>query len=231
MTDDILTKYRFNRRFGGNLPVVVDVETGGVNATKDALLEIAAVTISINEEGILSPKETHAFNITPFEGANLNPESLKITGIDPYHPFRFAVPESDALEKTFAAINEELKLYQCQRAVLVGHNATFDLSFIQAAAKRCKLHNHPFHKFTCMDTATLGGLAYGETVLARIMRRAKIAFNKNEAHSAIYDAEKTAELFCKIVNNWHLSGIFQWPGSGTPPPQSIHSLKETASKD
>lgn len=201
----------FNRRFGGNLPVVVDVETGGVNPKTDALLEIAAVTLDLDEEGLLTPKETHAFNIIPFEGANLDPEALKLTQIDPYHPFRFAIAETEALEKLFRLIDIEIRQFQCQRALLVGHNATFDLSFIQAAVKRNRLKENPFHKFTCLDTATLGGLAYGETVLARAMRRAKIPFNKSEAHSAIYDAEKTAELFCKIVNQWQLIGGFQWP--------------------
>ena len=204
-------KPHFNRRFGGNLPVVIDVETGGVNPRTDALLEIAAVTLDISEAGVLSPKETHAFNVEPFEGANLDPEALKVTQIDPYHPFRFAIAEQEAIEKLFSAIYDELKIFQCQRALLVGHNATFDLSFIQAAVRRIRLKETPFHKFTCLDTATLGGLAYGETVLARAMRRAKIPFNKNEAHSAIYDAEKTAELFCKIVNNWQELGGFNWP--------------------
>lgn len=205
--------FPFNRRFGGNLPVVVDVETGGVNAQKDALLEIAAVTLDIDSNGLISPKETHAFNIIPFEGGNLSPEALKINQIDPYHPFRFAIDESEALQKLFAAIDAELKTFNCQRALLVGHNATFDLSFLQAAVKRCKFKHNPFHRFTCLDTATLGGLAYGETVLARIMRRAKIKFSKKEAHSAIYDTEKTAELFCKIVNNWQTAGVFEWPSS------------------
>ena len=56
------------------------------------------------------------------------------------------------------------------------------------------------------DTATLAGLAVGHTVLARACALADIPFDNNEAHSADYDATKTAELFCLIVNRWQSLG-------------------------
>ncbi|MGW8228635.1 MAG: ribonuclease T, partial [Gammaproteobacteria bacterium] len=43
---------------------------------------------------------------------------------------------------------------------------------------------------------------YGQTVLARAVQAAGIQWNQKEAHSAVYDAERTAELFCRIVNTW-----------------------------
>jgi ribonuclease T len=52
------------------------------------------------------------------------------------------------------------------------------------------------------DTVSLGGVAYGQTVLGRAMQAAGLAWNGDEAHSAVYDAERTAELFCKIANAW-----------------------------
>jgi len=196
-----LTKVnRIKKRFDGFLPVVIDVETGGCQYQKDALLEIAAVLVDMNEEGTLEPQETFACHVTPFEGAHIDPEALKITGIDPFHPFRFAIPEKEALQQLFEFVRDALKKSECRRAVLVGHNAHFDLSFIQAATKRCHFKGSPFHAFTCFDTATLGGLMYGKSVLAKALKLADIPFDKNEAHSAIYDAEQTAELFCKIVN-------------------------------
>lgn len=188
--------------FRGFLPVVIDLETGGLNPEKDAILEIAIVFLNFNEQGILQRGETHFAHVKPFPGANIDPESLKITGIDPDHPFRLAVEEKEALEKIFALIEGGVKAAKCERGVLVGHNPHFDLSFIQFACKRHKITKAPFHQFTTFDTATLGGVALGETVLAKAAKKAGIHFDRNEAHSAIYDAEKTADLFCWIYNKW-----------------------------
>ncbi len=191
-----------SKRFHGLLPIVVDVETAGLHADTDALLEIAAVMINMDEQGRLIRGQTVAYHVEPFIGSNLNKDALEINHIDPHHPLRFALPEAQALHRLFAAVNEQLALTGCYRAVLVGQNAWFDLSFLLAAAKRSHIYNMPFHTFTTFDTATLSAVTFGESVLARAMRRAKIKFDVNEAHSAIYDAEKTAELFCLIVNKW-----------------------------
>ncbi len=190
-------------RFRGFLPVVIDVETAGFNAETDALLELAAVIIHTNDQGLLHPdKKVHHYHIEPFTGANLDKSALEFTGIKPYHPFRFAIPERQALDELFATIAKQLKLSKCSRAVMVAHNPIFDLSFVQAAIKRSGIKKSPFHSFTALDTATLSALAFGQTVLAKAVRCAGIEFNADEAHSAIYDAERTAELFCYIMNNW-----------------------------
>ena len=186
-------------RFDGYLPIVIDVETAGLQPIKDALLEIAAFKVLFNESDQLYVADHYATHVEPFEGARLDPKALEINQIDPYHPFRFAVAEQKALTELFKFVNRAINDNHCRRAVLVGHNAHFDLSFIVAAANRCKLKN-PFHAFTVIDTATLSGLVYGKTVLAKALKAAKISFNKDEAHSAIYDAKKTAELFCQIIN-------------------------------
>jgi len=189
-------------RFRGYLPVIIDVETAGFNARTDALLEIAAVVVSMDEQGMLLTEETVACNVAPFEGANLERAALDFTGIDPYSPLRGAVAEKDALEAIFKPIRRAIKSAGCKRAILVGHNASFDLGFINAAVERCGIKRNPFHPFSSFDTATLAGLAYGQTVLARACSVADIAFDTRAAHSAAYDAEKTAELFCQIVNRW-----------------------------
>ncbi len=191
-----------SRRFRGLLPVVVDVETSGLNVATSALLEIAVVMINMDANGKLFREETHAYHVEPFIGACLEKEALEITGIDPDYPLRFALPEAQALHRIFAAVRKQLEKTECYRAVLVGHNAWFDLSFILAAAKRSGIQYHPFHTFTTLDTASLGAVALGETVLARAARRARIPFDLQQAHSAIYDAERTAELFCFIANKW-----------------------------
>lgn len=190
-----------HRRFRGFLPVVVDVETGGFNPENDALLEIAAVIISMDDNGLLSSGETHSCHVEPFEGANIEEAALAFTGIDPGHPFRLAKTEKEALEHVFMPIRQAVKQTSCSRAILVGHNAFFDLGFMNAAVKRTGVKN-PFHSFSSFDTATLGGLAYGQTVLARLTAAAGIEWDQEQAHSAIYDAQKTAELFCTIVNRW-----------------------------
>ena len=197
---------RISDRFRGFLPVVIDVETGGFVASTDAILEVAATTVRMDEEGLLSVHRTHNFHVTPFEGANIEQSALDFTGIDPYHPFREAVAEEDAMTEMFRAVRKEIREQGCSRAILVGHNAHFDAGFINAAVERNGIKRNPFHPFSFFDTATLSGLAYGQTVLAKACAEAGIAFDNNEAHSAAYDAERTAELFCDIVNRWKESG-------------------------
>ncbi|WP_222937735.1 ribonuclease T [Spartinivicinus ruber] len=198
-----------SNRFRGFLPVIIDVETGGFNAKTDALLEVAAVLIKMNKDGNLQPGKEIAFQVTPFPGANIELSALEFTGIDPFAPERKAVAEAESLKEIFKAIRKELKQQQCTRAVLVGHNATFDLSFINEATTRNNLKRNPFHPFSCFDTATLAGLAFGHTVLAKACQLAGIEFSNQSAHSAAYDARKTAELFCCIVNQWKQLG--GWP--------------------
>ncbi len=194
------------RRFRGYLPVVVDVETGGFNAATDALLEIAATTVAMDDEGVLYPDHTYFFRVEPFAGANIEPAALEFTGIKLDHPLRMAVGEEHALGEIFKGVRKSLKASGCKRAILVGHNSSFDLGFLNAAVLRCGLKRNPFHPFSSFDTATLAGLAYGQTVLAKACQAAGIEFDNREAHSARYDTEKTAELFCGIVNRWREMG-------------------------
>jgi len=191
-----------SQRFRGFLPVVVDLETGGFNAQTDALLEIAAVLVDFDEQGMLCMEQSHRFHVTPFAGANMEPASLEVTGIDPHHPLRPAIPERDALGRIFREVRQKLKESGCKRAILVAHNAHFDLGFLNAAIERTGIKRSPFHPFSVLDTATLGGIAYGQTVLARMAAAAGIDWDQASAHSAAYDAERTAEVFCKIVNSF-----------------------------
>lgn len=193
-------KPKVGHRFRGFLPVVVDVETGGFIAQTDALLEIAAVILGMDEQGNLIRKETVFAQITPFPGANIEKAALEVNGIKVDNPLRMAVPEKDALEKIFKPIRQAVSENGCTRAILVGHNAHFDLGFLNAAIARTGIKRSPFHPFSVFDTATLGGAALGQTVLARALVAAGLEHNQSEAHSAIYDAEKTADLYCLLVN-------------------------------
>lgn len=190
------------RRFRGFLPVVVDVETGGFHSATDALLEIAAVTLRFDEDGWLVIDESHSFHVQPFEGARIDPASLEVNGIDPHHPLRPALPEREALGRMFREVRRAIRDAECKRAVLVGHNAHFDLGFVNAAVERAGIKRNPFHPFSVFDTATLAGVAYGQTVLRRAAEAAGLGWDSSAAHSARYDTEQTAALFCAIVNRF-----------------------------
>lgn len=190
------------RRFRGFLPVVVDVETGGFNPATDALLEIAAVLIDMSPAGEIKRGETYRFHVTPFEGANIEAAALAVNGIDPHHPLRPAIDERDALQRIFREVRRAVRDGGCTRAVLVGHNAFFDLNFLNAAVARADVKRNPFHPFSSFDTATLAGVAYGQTVLARAVQCAGLEWDPASAHSAAYDAERTADLFCRICNEF-----------------------------
>ena len=191
------------QRFRGYLPVIVDIETAGFNPKKNALLEIAAVIVEINSQHQLEVTERYTTHVVPFKNSELDPAALKFNGIDPHHPFRMAIDEKEALELLFKPIKLAVKRNECSRAILVGHNPAFDIGFLNAAIHRTQIKRSPFHPFSTFDTATLGGLAYQQTVLAKIARAAGLDWDNEKAHSALYDAEKTAELFCKIINRWH----------------------------
>ena len=197
------TKSFFAQRFRGYLPVIIDLETAGFDPKKNALLEIAAVFLEMDQYGKIKSTDTVSNHVIPFPNAKIDQAALDFNGIDPYHPFRMAVDEHKALQNIFKRTREAVKSNGCTRAILVGHNPAFDIAFLNAAAERTKIKRNPFHPFSTFDTATLSGLVYGQTVLARSVQAAGLVWDQSQAHSAIYDARLTAELFCTIVNRWN----------------------------
>lgn len=191
-------------RFRGFLPVALDIETSGFSAQTNALLEIAVSILHMDDFGRLSIAETIGVHVEPFEGAVIDPRSLEFTGIDLDDPERDPLVEKEALRRIFQPVRKEVRETGCQRAILVGHNPSFDLAFLNAAIERTSYKRSPFHPFSSFDTATLGGLAFGQTVLSRAVQAAGLGWNESEAHSAVYDTLKTAELFCAIVNRWKI---------------------------
>ncbi|TCT24904.1 RNAse T [Thermomonas haemolytica] len=192
------------QRFRGFLPVVVDVETGGFDCQRHALLEIAAIPIELDAAGRLVPGEIAHAHIAPAPGTTIDPKSLEVTGIKIGHPLRGEVDERSGLDAIFIPVRAAVKKHGCQRAILVGHNAHFDLGFLNAAVARVQHKRNPFHPFSVFDTVTLAGVAYGQTVLARAAMAAGLGWDPQEAHSAVYDALQTARLFCAIANAWPL---------------------------
>jgi ribonuclease T len=188
-------------RFRGYLPVVVDLETGGFQAATDALLEIGVVFLDIDpERGYLSPGRQLVYEVLPFEGARLDPESLAVHGINPYHPLRPALPEREALQRLFREVRHALRDSGCKRAILTGHNAAFDLGFLNAAVERSDIKRNPFHPFSTFDTVTLAGVLLGQTVLAKAAESLGLDHDSTRAHGAAYDAWITAEIFCQLSN-------------------------------
>lgn len=207
MADQEQTLY--SQRFRGFFPVVIDVETAGFNKDTDALLEIAVTTLKMDETGILSLDQTLHFHVEPFEGANIEQSAIEFNGIDPFSALRGAVVEADAIKEICKMVRKAQKAAGCSRSVVVAHNAAFDHGFLNAAIERNNIKRTPFHPFVSFDTTSLAGLALGQTVLAKACRTAGIEFDNAQAHSALYDTERTAELFCYIVNKWQALG--GWP--------------------
>lgn len=189
------------QRFRGFLPVVVDLETGGFDPRVNPVLEIAAVQVRFQGAKLL-PGQSWRRAVRPYAGAVSNPASLKVTGIDPADPGRAAVSETEALQELFRQVRAALREHGCQRAILVAHNAAFDQQFLNRAVERTGVKRNPFHPFSFIDTASLAAVAYGHTVLSEACARAGIDFDQDQAHSALYDAERTAQLFCAVVNAW-----------------------------
>lgn len=196
---------KISERFRHYLPVVVDVETAGFNAKTDALLEIACIPILMDDDGRFFAGEAINAHLEPFDGANLEKRALEFTGINPDSPFRKAISEDEktAIKRIFKHLKTVRQQTHCTKCILVGHNAHFDLGFLNAIIERTHTKNqNPFHQFSVLDTVSLSALAFGQTVLARACQYAGIEFNGSKAHSALYDTQKTAELFCHILNNY-----------------------------
>ena len=190
-------------RFRKYLPVVVDLETGGFDPIKNAILEIA-ITLIEEKDNQLVVGETFRHHIEPFEGLIVEKESLEFTKINLNHPLRTAITENDALADLFKIINKARSKYECSRAILVGHNAHFDSSFLNEAVKRNNIKKSPFHPFSVLDTVSLGAIASKQTVLARVCDELNIPYDSKEAHSAAYDSAVTAEVFCSVVNKYQI---------------------------
>jgi len=205
---------RMSERFRGFLPVVIDLETGGFDPQSNPILEMAAVAVRFEDRRLVTG-ERWVRAVHPFPGGVLDPASLKVTGIDPGDPARDALSEAEALRQMFTEIRRALKREGCHRAIMVAHNAAFDQQFLQRAVARTQAKRNPFHPFSFIDTASLAAVTYGHTVLSEACSRAAIEFDASQAHSALYDAERTAELFCAVVNAWDQAGLAAASGLST----------------
>lgn len=190
--------YALNQRFRRFLPVVVDVETGGMDYQHAPIVEIALTFLTIKKGQLVLDDDLY-FHIKPFEGAIVEPNSLEFLGYDAATLATHPITESEAFEMICHQVNKRVHTENCTRAIIVGHNAHFDLAFINSAIKRHQLKS-PFHRFSTLDTASLSALLLGHTVLCQACRLAGIEWDNKCAHNALYDCQKTATLFCQLVN-------------------------------
>ena len=186
-------------RFRGYLPVILDLETGGFDSRCNPILELACAFVSM-ESGQLQICEEFCWAVSPFSGAIIEESSLKITGINLDDPDRIQIEEKAAINSLFKLTRKKIKSEECTRAIMVAHNASFDQGFLHAACDRTGIKRNPFHPFSTIDTVSLAAIAFGHTVLSESCGRAGLEFDESKAHQAAYDANRTAALFCKIVN-------------------------------
>lgn len=204
-------------RFRGFLPVIVDIETSGFNPEKAAILQVGMMFVTMDDQGMLHPDELLRAEIRPFPGAQIEEANIRFIGLDPFDESRGLEEESIALPRLFKAVAKRIKREGCKKAILVGHNGSFDLTFLNAAAARFNFKRMPFHPFSVLDTASLSALVYGHTVLALSCAAARIEFEEDKAHDAGYDTMMECKLFCALVNRFTTF-------AGFPPPLPYNAM-------
>ena len=163
---------------------------------------------TLPDEDLSNPKSASldaTLSTSAEDAASATDEQAPMALKDRFRKFLPVIAEDEktALRRIFKGLKDVRRDEECRQCVLIGHNAHFDLAFLNAAVLRTNSKNHnPFHNFSVFDTVTLSALAFGQTVLARACKAAGLEFDGKNAHSALYDTQKTAELFCHILNNY-----------------------------
>ncbi len=192
-----------SRRFRGFLPVVIDVETGGFHLAAPTRCWRSPPSSSrwTTPAGCAAARRMR-FTCKPFEGARLDPVSLEVNGIDPWHPLRPAIDEADALQRLFREIRTAIRAH----ALPARHSrrATTRPSIWASSTRRSSAPASSAIRFIRSRASTprrSAASALGQTVLRA--RRAAGGHRMGSAAArtrAAYDAERTADLFCHICN-------------------------------
>lgn len=193
-------KQLMEERFDGYYPIVIDIETGGLDKNSHPILQIGAVALSFNKEGKMIPYSECKINLHPTRDTTCHPHSLAIHGINPYDLQRKAVAPALALTALCKFVRQAQRAHGCRRSLIVGHNVSFDAQFIHTYIEKYKVKRSPFHPFVNFDTTSIAGLLTGSTKLLEAVQRLGITYDSEQAHDALYDAYITAQLFCKSTN-------------------------------
>lgn len=168
--------------------VVFDVETTGLSAVYDTIIELAAVKIKDGE--IIDTFESFANPHHPLSATTIN-----LTGIT--DDMVRDAPEIETVLKRFKDWSED--------DILVAHNASFDMGFLNVGYKKIG-----FEKATnpVIDTLELGRFLYPELKNHRLNTLAKkFDIDLTQHHRAIYDAEATGHLLIKMLKDSMEKGI------------------------
>lgn len=180
LVDDLheIVTGRKNQGLDGSF-VVFDIETTGFSPVHDRIIEIGAVKV---EKGEI--KERFSSFVNPDVPIPLEIE--KLTGIH------------DGMVVDAPMIEEALPhfLEFCQDAVLVAHNASFDMSFIIENTHRLGLKK----EFTYVDTVGIARLLLPHQAKHKLDAVAKtLGISLENHHRAVDDAGATAEIFLKFI--------------------------------
>ena len=178
---DDLTKIAENEK-GQDLEgtyVVFDIETTGFSAVTDRIIEIGAVKV---EDGKITDKFS--------------------TFVNPKRPIPFRITELTGITDEMVIDSPDIETILPQfiefigDAVLVAHNASFDVGFIEQNCKRQKIEAD----FTYVDTVALARVllpALNRFKLDTVAKALNISLENH--HRAVDDAGCTAEIFVKFV--------------------------------
>lgn len=179
-SEKIVTYYDSNKEY--NTYVVFDIETTGLSSKNDKITEIGAVKI---ENGMITDRFSELIN----PEITIPEVVVNLTGI------------SNELVSDKPTIEEIIpKFYEFSKeAVLVAHNAKFDISFIRREYKDNNLEfNHPILDTLVMARALLSDLKrFNLGTLCK-----NLGISLVGAHRAVNDAEATAEMFIKLIEKF-----------------------------
>lgn len=178
----------------------IDVETGGVDPEKDALLQVSGC---IEIEGIVV--EPFNYFIRPFTNDRVSEEAMKVTGItyEMIESDQF-MPPTTGYAVLHTLFNRYVDKYNKKDKMhFVGYNANFDHDFIRSFFVKNKDNYYgSFFSYPCIDVMTLWAYRLMDVRHHlsdfKLMTVAKHVFgeiDESRLHDAEYDIELTRRLF------------------------------------
>ena len=177
-----------HRHLASETYIVFDVETTGLSSAYDTIIELAAVRLKDGE--IVDTFESFANPHHP-----LSETTTRLTGI------------TDDMVQDAPEVGDMIAKFVefCEDAILVAHNANFDMGFFYAA---CQTAGVEVPKYSYIDTVEMARYLYPDMRNHRLDTLAKrFDIELTQHHRAIYDTEATAYLFVKFLKDAMDRGI------------------------
>jgi DNA polymerase-3 subunit epsilon len=179
----------------------VDLETCGLDSVKNGIVEIGMII-----ETPRSHKEHHFF-LRPFPKDVVDLKALEINRMTKEEIAKFSDPVA-----VYREISTILSLYvnkynRADKFIFIGYNAVFDYDFMRAFFNKCgDKYFGSFVHYPPLDVMQLALLKLVKTrhempnfKLGTVASECGIVINEEEAHGAMYDIQKTRELFYKLM--------------------------------